>query len=780
MARSQGYNSFNKIRDSKKKAGFTQKYKHRTMGGRGYGRRTRSGTPRKTRNINNELLSQLTLMEAENKKSTKVTPTKDKTDEDEPRAEAMRGTEGPYLRSKKKSRGYLSDDDSQSENTMEETMECTIPETTTESTNIDKPPCERPVETKAKATLPSTIKKNTLYVKLRQIIGKNSQEIAEPAKVFKLLFARIMSLYKDVIVMPHEEGDEIVSSVDIPLDEKEFKKYATNIYVSASGHLHMLVKMKTETPLWQIKRNEKVMKYLYNNKIFLEQQKIASTTVVKLGGLLYTHNQLTHRDTLVKLIQDYCKQKDDDPQVEIQLTPYTYYLKNQNVKIFTRLLAVECDKAIAMHVRKRLMHMFSPSTDTGDEAINKLRFFPFQDSGAFDENLLRKLINKQNTFLNSVKHVIIYNMADAYWSMNSYEGTFARYLMKKKSRITNNPLIHSAEKGSGGNKVVLIIDKRHYNEVIRCVHDVIQEENNILKRNKQSWLPITASSEVPSVTKKDDEEMSTYASLLFGEVNPQDCEKEYTPITTPAKRQIQYENSEETYLSKAAYTEKTVKKQKQYSQTEVDLKLEKLKEEIKETISEAVRSNRQESTEKTQKTDAKVTELSEIQEDQNLLREKLNQMLQQSEETKKKLQQESDETNELLSKLSLCHEAMIKENQTRDRNISTLTKTITETNQTLQTFRTATNKSLDNIMTVLMTIRQELGVNKTGPSKDIKLARMDTTEDIHTQPVVNHYQSPQYEMNNPAKKVKTSAIVQKITKKVTPPANNGMSGGGAE
>ena len=278
----------------------------------------------------------------------------------------------------------------------------------------DKPPSEVPIEKRNIEEVPQSVKKHEIFIKFRQIIGANLQAVATTPKSFKLLLARMMSLYKDIIVLPHDENDEeIVASVDIPMEEYEFKKYATNIYVSASGHLHMLFKIRAETPLWQIKRNDKIQKYLFSNKVFLEQQRIASTSVVKIGGLMFTHNQLTHRDTLTKLIEEYCKE-DDSSDFEIQLAPYTYHLKNQKVKIFTRLLSIECDKNAAKDVKKKIMHMFSPETDTGDEVINKMRFFPFQANESFTEPLLRQLINKQNEFLNTTKHIILYNMTDAY------------------------------------------------------------------------------------------------------------------------------------------------------------------------------------------------------------------------------------------------------------------------------------------------------------------------------------------------------------------------------
>ena len=197
-------------------------------------------------------------------------------------------------------------------------------------------------------------------------------------------------------------------------------------------------------------------------------------------------------------------------------------------------------------------------------------------------------------------------------------------------------------------------------------------------------------------------------------------------------------------------------------------------------MNETVRRNKVESSEEHSNMGASKTTLSGIQDEQNLLQDKLKKMLQQSVETEKKLQKESDETNKLLSNLSLCHEAMMKENQTRDKNISILTKAITETNQTLQNFRTATNKSLDNIMAMLTTIQDQLGTNTKVNDNDSSTSPRNTMEEMQTQKDTQQYHSPPQELTNPSKKAKTSELVKKMNKVVTPPANNGMSGGGAE
>lgn len=107
-----------------------------------------------------------------------------------------------------------------------------------------------------------------------------------------------------------------------------------------------------------MKQKTSFYNFLEDKKIFFPLQTLQSHENVKVGGFLFTHNQIVRRDDILGGLNERMNQGFDHP-MQIQIVPYVFTMKIGSQKVITRTLTVECVKDSAKEVKNGLMSQFS-------------------------------------------------------------------------------------------------------------------------------------------------------------------------------------------------------------------------------------------------------------------------------------------------------------------------------------------------------------------------------------------------------------------------------------
>ena len=204
-------------------------------------------------------------------------------------------------------------------------------------------------------------------------------------------------------------GQGIKKIEDLRRKKKLWERFAKGCkHVQKTSFVTLHIKVDMKSTLLELKRKADFFCTLRQNSVFLEQQLINSVDPIRVGGLLYSHPKFTDGIQAMYHINKGLNEGSDKP-VKIQLAAHMMYVGSKGSKVFTRLLAVECDRRWGAEVKKRLQVLFTEmKMRTLDANVYNMKLIPLRPDGVTNENTLAKLVCLQQRFLENKEAVTMY------------------------------------------------------------------------------------------------------------------------------------------------------------------------------------------------------------------------------------------------------------------------------------------------------------------------------------------------------------------------------------
>ena len=216
--------------------------------------------------------------------------------------------------------------------------------------------------------------------------------------VFKIL----TDFEQNVELLPFSDDDirqGIKKIEELRREKKLWERFAKGYkYVQKTLFVTFHIKVDMKITLLELKRKADFFRTLRQNSVFLEQQLINSVDPTRVGGLLYSHPKFTDGIQAMYHINKGLNER-SDKSVKIQLATHMMYGGSKGSKVFTRLLAVECDRRCGEEVKKRLQVFFTEMKMRTLEAnVYNMKLIPLRPDGVTNEKTLEKLVCLQHRF----------------------------------------------------------------------------------------------------------------------------------------------------------------------------------------------------------------------------------------------------------------------------------------------------------------------------------------------------------------------------------------------
>ena len=809
MARGPVYNSFNNIREFINRASLLRKHTYYTMGGRGSGRRIRSGTPRKTRSTNTELLTQLKLMEAEAKKSTKVTPTKDKSKEIDPRVEAKSRSDCLHSWFDKKHR---SDDDSQSDSTTREqgsnsttntnkdddsasdyslksgsSASMTEPRPTKKSivaqaklktktgnssivdfitlpssSNPTKPPQMRQINRPETMTSDYPEKSYKLHIKMRKQLQKSGQVI-NIVDHFKILLSRMIFEVPNLLLIPFDgesKENHIAQGCDVPTEEDKFTTYVKGARITKADSLLLNFKVLFPIPFGQLKNKPTMFKFLNEKRYFIQLQQLSTYENIKVGGFIYVHNQYVRRDDIVEEISSRLNMGYDE-EIKIQLVPYIFTIGEGEEKVVTRTMAIETSITDADKAKARLYKTFAQVTSEWKHSNSShFKFFLFRATADIPERAIQEFAKAQNNFLHSILEIPLYNLDNIDWVIPSKDITFRELLMSAKHPNTGESLCYSIERTSAADKYFIIVKQAHREYVKEWLSKIADGLENL---NTFDWMSHTGKDTRFRFTfMEQNESHRQYTRNLLQQINPNydnPQESSMTVTPPPFKKRVRtkiiaYGKPPEPAWKGANDTIHTITGSSKGKGSSTATPTNVTQHQPRQSKSSA---------------DTTSNEL------EARLLERIKKMNTTVDETIAEIRTTSNNTKFLVEKMLDTHDKLLKENRERDQRMNSIQEGMMSNHRQLQSIKNNATKNVQKITKILTAM-----YNKISPDAQITIDDWEGEEEATLDDII----SLQGNITRQEKKRKTlkdkdateKMVVDELNTQPTPAKENGMRG----
>jgi len=327
-------------------------------------------------------------------------------------------------------------------------------------------------------------------VQYRRKVSKTPDVI----KFMKIIAAALMQYNKSIQLLPFDDKDKnnpLVTPRDIPDEVEEFQIYVPYAQVTRRGWLFMRFKIRSDTPLWQLKQNKGIRAILDRSGIFLDQMYLTSVDNLKIGGFLMSHCQYTRREQANKEINDWINM-DESENMAIQLTPHLYWHGTGGNKVSTRLLAIECSRENGNEIRERIYRKMMNVPETLKYGNTRhFRYLPFMTTATITDDAIRNSVMLQNQYLLNVGAVTIRYTNNVTWKVPDTNLSFKEMVLTVETKDkSNNKLFNNVEIATGYNKVYLLTFKETLEEATIWIDEFIAKLK-INSTTSTQWKALT-------------------------------------------------------------------------------------------------------------------------------------------------------------------------------------------------------------------------------------------------------------------------------------------------
>jgi hypothetical protein len=347
-----------------------------------------------------------------------------------------------------------------------------------------------------------------------------------------------------------EKGQQITSLDQVPEDNMDFySNYYHNHRVLTHGNLTGMVSFQCSTPWTRLKSpNHPFFNWLRLNKVFLNQTKFKTSSLVPCGFLLGAHPGHLRRDEAEAELR-VSLGFDSDEELTFQLSSRSVSVPIQEGKperFVFQAVVVETSTQNAASLREQFFSLGNPDKVQKDYPYTgRYQFVPFLKTKEWTVTKILSLAKLHVKIVQDLKTVFIANLQDIRNSITPDGTTLMEgfYGMQYQSPETDNnttvpePLLHSIHNtGKPTTKVALVTTGQYESAItqLSAIHSIltsyVPQENHDKVFINSLQVGITGQ-QVDSISSCNS---AAYATALLNKFNPQDGE-DFTE-TTPVKR----------------------------------------------------------------------------------------------------------------------------------------------------------------------------------------------------------------------------------------------------
>ncbi len=352
-----------------------------------------------------------------------------------------------------------------------------------------------------------------------------------------------------------EKGQQVNNIDQVPDENKEFySTYYHNHRILNQGNLTGMVAFQCSTPWAQLKSpNHPYFAWLKMNKVFINQTKFKTSSLVPCGFLLGAHPGHLRRDEAeseLKVSLGY----DNDDEVTFQLSSRSVSVPIQEGKperYAFQAVVVETSTQQASTLREKFFSLGNPTqAQNRFPYTGKYQFVPFLKTQEWTVEKILRLAKLHVKIVQDLKAIFIKNLKDIHNTINDdgttllqgfYGMTFTPPPPVTGETPTSVPLLHSIHNTGKSTTKVALVPSYHYeaaNTQLSAIHSILA-----------SYIPpayhecVFIESLQAGITGQQIDSISScnsaaYATELLNRYNPQDGEEVEEPQQLKRFRQV--------------------------------------------------------------------------------------------------------------------------------------------------------------------------------------------------------------------------------------------------
>jgi hypothetical protein len=341
-------------------------------------------------------------------------------------------------------------------------------------------PSTAPVKPVLTTALPShdsgkSKKASTFFTHKAQLtFGLQRGREVNVAFLFSKFLANAIKLLPSFSLLPYgdDKGLQILSTTQLPEDNPDFDQtYYKNHRILQHGNLTGMISFQCGVS-WTILKKPtcEFFRFLYTNKVFLNQTRINAATLVAVGFLHGAHPGYFRRDTAEQEMEKYINQNPAS-SLPFQLSAFTITvpIMDGKAKRFSfQTVVVETPVEHATALRERFYSLGDPAivkrhfSYTGNHQFN-----PLLKSNHWPINNIWRLAKAHEMIVTGLKPIFVENLQDLDTKINDHEtlrNGFSGMLHidtdESGKEINRQPLLYSIHNtGSKTIKVMLVPSK---------------------------------------------------------------------------------------------------------------------------------------------------------------------------------------------------------------------------------------------------------------------------------------------------------------------------------
>lgn len=381
-----------------------------------------------------------------------------------------------------------------------------------------------------------------------------SMEGVNVAKYFRRWVFSASESIANFSVLPYddEKGLQITNLDQVPEDNKDFySTYYHNHRILNHGNLTGMVAFQSSTPWAQLKSpNHPFFSWLRLNKVFINQTKFKTSTLVPVGFLLGAHPGYLRRDEAEAELKVSLGFQDEELPFQLSARSVSVAVQDgKSDRYAFQAVVVETSTQQAASLREKFFSLGNPK-----QALNKFpytgkyQFVPFLKTKEWTVSKILSLAKVHVTIIQDLKTIFLANLKNIHNIISQDGTTLMQGFYGMVNTSGNNettpivePLLHSIHNTSKDTTKVALVPSSHYDEALTqlsAIHSILASyippayQQAVFVDSLQASI---IGQQIDSVSSCNS---AAYATEILNRYNPQDGEELADPKPIKRFRQV--------------------------------------------------------------------------------------------------------------------------------------------------------------------------------------------------------------------------------------------------